>query len=183
MKRLDDRDWSTVGSCAQIGKRVHVSGGVGIGGVLEPLQADPDHRGRLLHRRALGSRRRRDRAQGRGAGDGRLSSAPRPRSSTASPARLHRRGSGFRSSSPAPCRQAATERPARPLDRLRRDHEARRRRTARRPASTNCSRTEARRLRKQNRPSSIRTRRAPPSRRDARALGAQAYPRRRCCRR
>ena len=33
--------WSTVGSCAQIGKRVHISGGVGIGGVLEPLQATP----------------------------------------------------------------------------------------------------------------------------------------------
>ena len=33
--------WSTVGSCAQIGKRVHVSGGAGIGGVLEPLQASP----------------------------------------------------------------------------------------------------------------------------------------------
>src|SRR5450432_1245650 len=33
--------WSTVGSCAQIGKRVHISGGVGIGGVLEPLQAEP----------------------------------------------------------------------------------------------------------------------------------------------
>jgi 2,3,4,5-tetrahydropyridine-2-carboxylate N-succinyltransferase len=33
--------WSTVGSCAQIGKNVHLSGGVGIGGVLEPLQADP----------------------------------------------------------------------------------------------------------------------------------------------
>ena len=33
--------WSTVGSCAQIGKRVHISGGVGIGGVLEPLQANP----------------------------------------------------------------------------------------------------------------------------------------------
>ncbi|MBA2402435.1 MAG: 2,3,4,5-tetrahydropyridine-2,6-dicarboxylate N-succinyltransferase, partial [Bradyrhizobium sp.] len=33
--------WSTVGSCAQIGKRVHISGGVGIGGVLEPLQAAP----------------------------------------------------------------------------------------------------------------------------------------------
>ena len=31
--------WATVGSCAQIGKRVHLSGGVGIGGVLEPLQA------------------------------------------------------------------------------------------------------------------------------------------------
>ncbi|EDP46504.1 2,3,4,5-tetrahydropyridine-2,6-dicarboxylate N-succinyltransferase [Rickettsiella grylli] len=33
--------WATVGSCAQIGKNVHVSGGVGIGGVLEPLQAKP----------------------------------------------------------------------------------------------------------------------------------------------
>jgi 2,3,4,5-tetrahydropyridine-2-carboxylate N-succinyltransferase len=33
--------WTTVGSCAQIGKRVHLSGGVGIGGVLEPLQANP----------------------------------------------------------------------------------------------------------------------------------------------
>ncbi len=33
--------WSTVGSCAQIGKRVHISGGAGIGGVLEPLQAAP----------------------------------------------------------------------------------------------------------------------------------------------
>lgn len=33
--------WSTVGSCAQIGKHVHLSGGVGIGGVLEPLQANP----------------------------------------------------------------------------------------------------------------------------------------------
>ncbi len=33
--------WATVGSCAQIGKNVHLSGGVGIGGVLEPLQATP----------------------------------------------------------------------------------------------------------------------------------------------
>lgn len=33
--------WATVGSCAQIGKNVHISGGAGIGGVLEPLQADP----------------------------------------------------------------------------------------------------------------------------------------------
>ena len=34
--------WATVGSCAQIGKNVHLSGGVGIGGVLEPLQANPN---------------------------------------------------------------------------------------------------------------------------------------------
>jgi len=33
--------WATVGSCAQIGKNCHISGGAGIGGVLEPLQADP----------------------------------------------------------------------------------------------------------------------------------------------
>ena len=33
--------WATVGSCAQIGKKVHLSGGVGIGGVLEPIQANP----------------------------------------------------------------------------------------------------------------------------------------------
>jgi len=33
--------WATVGSCAQIGKNVHISGGAGIGGVLEPLQAGP----------------------------------------------------------------------------------------------------------------------------------------------
>ena len=33
--------WATVGSCAQIGERVHLSGGVGIGGVLEPPQAAP----------------------------------------------------------------------------------------------------------------------------------------------
>lgn len=33
--------WATVGSCAQIGKHVHLSGGVGIGGVLKPVQANP----------------------------------------------------------------------------------------------------------------------------------------------
>jgi 2,3,4,5-tetrahydropyridine-2,6-dicarboxylate N-succinyltransferase len=33
--------WATVGSCAQIGRNVHLSGGAGIGGVLEPLQANP----------------------------------------------------------------------------------------------------------------------------------------------
>src|SRR5690606_20861572 len=36
--------WATVGSCAQIGKNVHLSGGVGIGGVLEPLQARSEER-------------------------------------------------------------------------------------------------------------------------------------------
>jgi 2,3,4,5-tetrahydropyridine-2-carboxylate N-succinyltransferase len=33
--------WATVGSCAQVGKNVHLSGGAGLGGVLEPLQASP----------------------------------------------------------------------------------------------------------------------------------------------
>src|SRR5690606_34901016 len=36
--------WATVGSCAQIGKDVHLSGGVGIGGVLEPVQARSEER-------------------------------------------------------------------------------------------------------------------------------------------
>ena len=40
--------WATVGSCAQIGKNVHLSGGVGIGGVLEPLQANPTILQRLI---------------------------------------------------------------------------------------------------------------------------------------
>ena len=38
---VDSGTWATVGSCAQIGKNVHLSGGVGIGGVLEPMQAGP----------------------------------------------------------------------------------------------------------------------------------------------
>ena len=41
MKEVVVDTWATVGSCAQIGKNVHLSGGVGIGGVLEPLQAAP----------------------------------------------------------------------------------------------------------------------------------------------
>ncbi len=63
--------WATVGSCAQIGKNVHLSGGVGIGGVLEPLQAH-HHRRQLLHWRPLGSRRRRDRGRKLGLGHGRV---------------------------------------------------------------------------------------------------------------
>ena len=51
--------WATVGSCAQIGKDVHLSGGVGIGGVLEPPGRDAGHRrGRRLRRLALHRRRR-----------------------------------------------------------------------------------------------------------------------------
>ena len=50
--------WATVGSCAQIGRDVHLSGGVGIGGVLEPAQAAPGRRrGRRLRRQPLHGRR------------------------------------------------------------------------------------------------------------------------------
>ena len=46
--------WATVGSCAQVGRNVHLSGGVGLGGVLEPPQRRPGgHRGRRVHRLAL----------------------------------------------------------------------------------------------------------------------------------
>ena len=52
--------WATVGSCAQIGADVHLAGGVGIGGVLEPPRRTPgDRRGRRVHRLA------RDRHRGR----------------------------------------------------------------------------------------------------------------------
>ena len=121
--------WSTVGSCAQIGKRVHISGGVGIGGVLEPLQAEPViveddcfigarsevaegvivRKGAVL---AMGvflgaSTKIVDRDDRRG---------------------LCRRGAGiFSGGAGRAARQAAEKRPARPLDRLRRHHEARRR--------------------------------------------------------
>ena len=51
--------WATVGSCAQIGADVHLAGGAGIGGVLEPAERAPgDHRGRRVHRLARGRRRR-----------------------------------------------------------------------------------------------------------------------------
>jgi 2,3,4,5-tetrahydropyridine-2-carboxylate N-succinyltransferase len=59
--------WATVGSCAQIGRRVHLSGGVGIGGVLEPPQSPArDRRGRLLRRLARDPRRGHPRRRGRG---------------------------------------------------------------------------------------------------------------------
>ena len=65
--------WATVGSCAQIGKNVHLSGGVGIGGVLEPLQAAPTIiEDKLLYWGAIRNRRRRHRGRGFGNFDGRL---------------------------------------------------------------------------------------------------------------
>ena len=96
MKRTMIDTWSTVGSCAQIGKNVHISGGVGIGGVLEPLQAEPViiEDDCFIGARSR-SRRRRDRAQGRGAVDGRvprrLHQDRRPRDRRD----LHRRGAGI----------------------------------------------------------------------------------------
>ena len=64
--------WATVGSCAQIGKDVHLSGGVGIGGVLEPPQAHArDRRGRRVHRLAVHRRRGRARRPRGGARRGR----------------------------------------------------------------------------------------------------------------
>ena len=75
--------WATVGSCAQIGTDVHLSGGVGIGGVLEPLQATPGHRrGRRLRRLALHRRRGRARRRARPCSAPTSCSPPRRRSST-----------------------------------------------------------------------------------------------------
>ena len=79
--------WATVGSCAQIGKNVHLSGGVGIGGVLEPLQAGPTI---IEDNCFIGARS--EVVEGVIVGEGAVlamgvSSAPRPRSSTARPAR------------------------------------------------------------------------------------------------
>ena len=59
--------WATVGSCAQIGERVHLSGGVGIGGVLEPPQAAPVIIGDDVHRSAAAAWSRRARGSATGA--------------------------------------------------------------------------------------------------------------------
>ena len=75
--------WATVGSCAQIGADVHLSGGVGIGGVLEPPQARPGHRrGRRLPRLARGRRRGSRRRRGGGDRPERRPLRVDPRSST-----------------------------------------------------------------------------------------------------
>ena len=81
--------WATVGSCAQIGKNCHISGGAGIGGVLEPLQAGPVI---IEDNCFIGARS--EVAEGVIVGEGAVLvawasiSAPRPRSSTATPARF-----------------------------------------------------------------------------------------------
>ena len=71
--------WATVGSCAQIGKNVHLSGGVGIGGVLEPLQASPTI---IEDDCFIGARSEvvegRDRGSRLGAGDGRVHQPEHP---------------------------------------------------------------------------------------------------------
>ena len=74
--------WATVGSCAQIGKNCHISGGAGIGGVLEPLQAGPVV---IEDNCFIGARA--EVAEGVHVGEGSVLSmgvylAPRPRSST-----------------------------------------------------------------------------------------------------
>ena len=78
--------WATVGSCAQIGKNVHLSGGVGIGGVLEPLQAGPViiEDDCFIGARARKSSRASSLARGRSSRWGFTSANP-PRSSTARP--------------------------------------------------------------------------------------------------
>jgi putative hydrolase of the HAD superfamily len=83
--------WATVGSCAQIGKNVHLSGGVGIGGVLEPLQADP-----VIIGDGASSARAPKWPRASASAKARCCrwasiSAPRPRSSTARPAKFSRR--------------------------------------------------------------------------------------------
>ena len=105
--------WATVGSCAQVGKNVHLSGGVGLGGVLEPLQAEPDHhRGQLLHRRALRGGRRRDRRGELGDLHGRVH---RPEHQDLRPRHRHRElrphsgrlGGGLAATCPAPTASTA----------------------------------------------------------------------------
>jgi carbonic anhydrase/acetyltransferase-like protein (isoleucine patch superfamily) len=132
--------WATVGSCAQIGKNVHLSGGVGIGGVLEPMQAGPTI---IEDNCFIGARS--EVVEGVSCAKARCcrwasSSAPRPRSSTATPAKIHiGKVPPYSVVVPAPARQAAAQWRARPEPLLRRDRQdASTRRPAPRPASTSC---------------------------------------------
>ena len=131
--------WATVGSCAQIGKNCHISGGVGIGGVLEPLQAGPVI---IEDNCFIGARS--EVAEGVIVREGAVLSwasisARRPRSSTARPARSTQGEVPPYSVVVSGTLPGKERRPAEPL--LRRHRQARRRDArARRPASTNCLR-------------------------------------------
>ena len=133
--------WATVGSCAQIGKNVHLSGGVGIGGVLEPLQANPtiieDNcfigarsevvEGVIVEENSVHL-------------DGRLHRPEHARSTTARPARSATaacRPARWSSAAPCPRPTAATACTARSSS------SASTRRRAPRPASTSCCATDA----------------------------------------
>jgi 2,3,4,5-tetrahydropyridine-2,6-dicarboxylate N-succinyltransferase len=97
--------WATVGSCAQIGKNVHLSGGVGIGGVLEPMQAGPTSSSRTTASSARAPKWSRDAscAKARCLAWASISASP-PRSSTGPPARsCTAKCRPTRSSCPAPC--------------------------------------------------------------------------------
>ena len=120
--------WSTVGSCAQIGKRVHISGGVGIGGVLEPLQAEPviiedDCFIGARSEVAEGVIVRKGAVLAMGVFLGASTKIVDRDTGEIFSAKCRNMPSWCR----ARCRPAAEERPARPLDRLRRDRQARRR--------------------------------------------------------
>ena len=107
----------------------HISGGVGIGGVLEPLQAAPDHhRGQLLHRRPRRSGRGRDRRRRLGAVDGRLLGASTKIVDRATGEMfMGQRAALFGGGVGLAARQAAAQRRARPVALLRRHRQARRR--------------------------------------------------------
>ena len=117
--------WATVGSCAQIGKNCHISGGAGIGGVLEPLQAGPVI---IEDNCFIGARA--EVAEGVVVGEGSVLSmgvfsAPRPRSSTARPAKSTTAACRpIRSSCRARCPASRCRTAARPQPLLRGDRQA-----------------------------------------------------------
>ncbi len=133
--------WVTVGSCAQIGKNVHLSGGVGIGGVLEPLQANPTiieddcfigARSEVVEGVIVGK----GSVVSMGVFISRLDQDHRPRD-RADSCRLC--AALFRRRFRLAARQAAARRLARPVALLRGDRQDGRRADARRrPASTTC---------------------------------------------
>ena len=137
--------WATVGSCAQIGKNVHLSGGVGIGGVLEPLQANPTI---IEDNCFIGARS--EVVEGVIVGEGSVLSmgvfiSASTKIVDRATGEVHRRpgaalfGGGARHAA----RQAAAGRLARPVALLRRDRQARRRADPREDRhSTSCCGTD-----------------------------------------